>query len=100
MSSKRKAFPSSQPIKHESVQAPSENNKVEVAVRAFKDTWLRVKTDDKVVFETTLKKGSMEDWSANDRIEISGRDIGQLDFEINNKQIGLLGAVSAGSEKS
>jgi len=74
-----------------SVNAQSENDMVEVAVRASKDTWLRVKTDDKVVFETTLSKGSMETWTANDRIELSGRDIEQLDMEVNQKHIGFLG---------
>jgi len=78
-------------VKQKIVQAPSEDNKVEVAVRAEKNTWLRVKADDKVVFETTLPKGSMESWSADKRVELSGRDLEQLDMEINNKHIGLLG---------
>jgi len=78
-------------IKHEVVRAPSENNKVEVAVRAVKNTWLRVKTDDKVVFETILSKGSMESWSADNQIELSGRNIEQLDMEVNGKHIGSLG---------
>ena len=78
-------------IKHESVKAPSENHKVEVAVRAMRDTWVQVKTDDKVVFQTTLSKGSMENWSADNRIELSGRNIDQLDMEVNGKHIGSLG---------
>ena len=73
------------------VQAQSENNKVELAVRASKDIWIRVKADDKVVFETVLSKGSMESWSANNRIELSGRDLELLNMEVNNKQIGFLG---------
>lgn len=77
--------------KLESVKAPSENHKVEVAVRAMRDTWVQVKTDDKVVFQTTLTKGSMEDWSADNRIELSGRNIDQLDMEVNGKHIGSLG---------
>ena len=80
-----------QVFKHESVQIPSEDNKVEVAVRAVKDTFLRVKTDGNVVFETTLRKGSMESWSADKRIELSGRDIEQLDMEVNGKHVGSLG---------
>jgi hypothetical protein len=80
-----------QRINHESVQAQSENNKVELAVRASKDIWIRVKADDKVVFETILSKGSMESWSANSRIELSGRDLELLNMEVNNKQIGFLG---------
>ena len=86
-----KNVPVVQRIKHEVVQAQSENNKVEVAVRAVKNTWLRVKTDDRVVFETTLSKGSMESWSADNQIELSGRNIEQLDMEVNGKHIGSLG---------
>jgi len=80
-----------QEVKHEAVQAPSQDNKVEVAVRAVKDTWLRVKTDGQVVFETTLSKGSLESWSAKNKIELSGRDIEQLDMEVNEKHVGFLG---------
>ena len=78
-------------VKHESVKAQSENHKVEVAVRAVHDTWIEVKTDDKLVFQTTLNKGSMESWSADKRIELSGRNIEQLDIEVNGKHIGSLG---------
>ena len=89
---KRKGPPCNSPgIKHESVQAQSENNKVEVAVRAIKDTWIQVKADGNVVFQMTLSKGSMESWSADNRIELSGRDIEQLDMEVNGKHIGSLG---------
>jgi len=76
---------------HDSVQAPSADNRVEVAVRASRDIWLLVRADGKVVFETTLSKGSMETWSADNKIELSGRDIEWLDMEVNNKQIGFLG---------
>ena len=82
-------------IKHESVPAPSQNSKVEVAVRAVKETFLRVKADGHVVFETTLSKGSVESWSADKQIELSGRDIERLDLEVNGKHIGSLG----GSER-
>ena len=78
-------------IKHKSIQAQSENNKVEVAVRAIRSTWVQVKADGNVVFQMTLSKGSMESWSADNRIELSGRDIEQLDMEVNGKHIGSLG---------
>lgn len=77
--------------KHQVVPVQSEDNKVEIAVRATHDTWLRVKADDKVVFETTLSKGSMETWTADNHIELSGRNIDQLDMEVNGKHIGSLG---------
>jgi hypothetical protein len=33
----------------------------------------------------------METWSADNHIELSGRNIEQLDMEVNGKQIGYLG---------
>jgi len=33
----------------------------------------------------------MENWSADNRIELSGRDIEQLDMEVNGKHVGSLG---------
>jgi cytoskeletal protein RodZ len=78
-------------VQHESVQVQSEDDKVEVAVRAIKDTWIQVKADDRVVFQMTLSKGSMESWSADKRIQLSGRNIEQLDMEVNGKHVGSLG---------
>jgi cytoskeletal protein RodZ len=86
-----KSVPVTQEIKHEALQAQSENNKVEVAVRAMRNTWIQVKADGKVVFQMTLSKGSTESWSADDRIELSGKNIDQLDMEVNGKHIGSLG---------
>ena len=86
-----KSVPVAQEVKHKSIQAQSENNKVEVAVRAIRNTWIQVKADGHVVFQMTLGKGSMESWSADNRIELSGRDIEQLDMEVNGKHIGSLG---------
>jgi len=80
-----------QEIKHESVTAQSQNDKVEVAVRATRDTWMQVKADDKVVFQMTLNKGAMEDWTAENRLQISGRNLEQLDMEVNGRHIGSLG---------
>jgi hypothetical protein len=80
-----------QVLHHDAVVARSEDNKVEVAVRAVKDTWIQVKADDRIVFETTLSKGSMETWDADDHIELSGRHIEQLDMEVNGRHVGSLG---------
>ncbi|MDE2027297.1 MAG: DUF4115 domain-containing protein [Candidatus Omnitrophica bacterium] len=77
--------------RHTMVAAPSRNRKAEVAVRASRNVWLRVKTDGTVVFETVLRKGSLETWTAKDKIEMSGRDLQRLDMEINGKHVGFLG---------
>jgi len=88
---REKSSPASQEIKHKVIQAQSADNKVEVAVRAVKNTWLQVKVDGQVVFQMTLNKGSIENWSGDERIELSGRNIEQLDMEINGRHIGPLG---------
>ena len=72
---------------------PVENNmeNVTLTVRANKNSWLRVSADDQVVFQSTLRLGSVETWMAKDKIEISGKNINSLEFELNGKMIGSLG---------
>ena len=64
---------------------------VVLTARAKKDIWLIVKSDDQVVFQSTLSTGSVETWLANKNIEISGRNLNQLEFELNGKMMGPLG---------
>jgi len=64
---------------------------ITLTVRAQKNSWLRVKTDDDIVFQSTLKAGMVETWVANKEIEIAGRNISSLEFELNGKTIGTLG---------
>ena len=64
---------------------------VRLTVRANQNSWLRVKTDGVIVFQSTLKTGDVETWSADSEIEISGRNINQLEFELNGRMIGKLG---------
>ena len=61
-----------------------------VTVRAKKNNWMRVKADGKVVFESQLRAGSVETWKGNQKIEIAGKNLGELEFEINGKMIGTL----------
>ncbi len=65
---------------------------VQLAVRANRDSWLQVKADDKVVFQMTMKKGTTESWNADTRIELTGKNINELDIEVNGKHIGALGS--------
>jgi cytoskeletal protein RodZ len=76
----------------QSVKAQSASHKVELTVRAIKDSWIQVKADGKTVFSMTMRKGTMESWSANNQIEVSGRNISELDMEVNGKHIGTLGS--------
>ena len=77
--------------KQEAAPVQSQDSKVELAVRATRNTWIQVKTDGHVVFQMTLSKGSMESWSADNTIELSGKNLERLDVEVNGKHIGSLG---------
>ncbi len=73
--------------------------KVSLAVRVPRNTWIRVKADDKVVFQGRMKKGTMENWSAREQIEISGKNINELDLEVNGRHIGPLGGTERGAKR-
>mgnify|MGYP003394603371 CR=1 FL=1 len=73
-------------------ETPAEvvNKDIMITVRSKKNSWLRVKTDGETVFQTTLKQGVVESWSADENIEISGKNLAQLEIELNGKMIGNL----------
>lgn len=70
---------------------PPVQKEITLTVRAQKDSWLHVKADGLVVFQSTLPRGGVETWIAHDRIEISGKNINQLEFELNGKILSALG---------
>ncbi len=71
-------------------KAPS-TEEINLTVRAKRNSWLQVRVDGVVVFQSTLSRGAVEDWTAKDKIEISGKDINDLEFELNGKLISSLG---------
>jgi len=72
---------------------------VNLTVRANQNSWLRVKTDGIIVFQSTLRIGAVETWLADNEIEISGRNINRLEFELNGKMIGTLGRKDRNAKK-
>ena len=70
-----------------------------LSIRAQKNTWLQVKVDGSTVFESILKKGVSETWIAQKEIELSGKNINQLEFEVNGKMIGTLGREDSQAKK-
>ncbi|HQP09871.1 MAG TPA: DUF4115 domain-containing protein [Candidatus Omnitrophota bacterium] len=72
---------------------------VVLTVRAKQNSWLSVKTDGKVVFQSTLRLGAVETWKAQEEIEISGKNVSQLEFELNGKMIGALGQKDRNAKK-
>jgi len=86
--------PSSTPTETPKVSSPAmvkATENISLTVRAKKNSWLQVRADGVVVFQSTLNKGAVENWTANDKIEISGKNINDLEFEINGKLISSLG---------
>ena len=65
--------------------------KVRLTIRAKKSGWLQVKVDGNLVFQSTLEEGSTESWAAAKIIELSGKNIHNLEFEVNGKVVGGLG---------
>lgn len=49
--------------------------------------WLRVKSDGKVIFEHTLPAGSVENWKAQDELELWIGRAEALNFTLNGKKI-------------
>lgn len=94
------AVPAPKPVKPEVVAPPVVVQKnVILTVRANQNSWLRVKTDGSIVFQSTLRTGAVETWAADEEIEISGRNINQLEFELNGKMIGTLGRKDRNASK-
>ncbi len=73
--------------------------RTDLVVRAKKDSWVQVKVDDAVVFRSVLKKGAVETWHAKNTIELSGKDISDLEYELNGKIIGPLGKENRRAKK-
>lgn len=66
------------------------DREIMLTVRPKKDSWLRVEADGVTVFQSALNHGKSETWLAHERIEISGKNMQQLEFELNGKLIGAL----------
>ena len=66
------------------------DSEIMLTVRAKNDSWLRVEADGVTVFQSALNRGKSETWLAQKRIEISGKNMQQLEFELNGKLIGAL----------
>ncbi len=74
------------------IKAESSDHKVRLVVRAVKDSAIQVKADGKVVFQMTMKKGTVESWDADREILLSGKNINELDLEVNGSHLGALGS--------
>ncbi|MCB9758052.1 MAG: DUF4115 domain-containing protein [Candidatus Omnitrophica bacterium] len=75
----------------EETKALSATNKVSLSIKSRAAGWLQVKVDGNMVFQSTLRAGAVESWQADQTIELSGKNINNLEFEVNGKVLGQLG---------
>ncbi len=81
------------------IHSPAVNKNTTLTVKAKKNCWLQVKTDGNIVFQSALKKGDVNTWTANEKIEVTGKDINSLEYEVNGQMIGVLGRADREARK-
>lgn len=64
---------------------------IRLTIRAKDNCWMQVKNDGKNIFQGILRKGRIEGWKANEKIELSVGNAGVLELEVNGKIISNLG---------
>lgn len=64
---------------------------IKLTIRAKDNCWMQVKSDGKNIFQGILRKGRVEGWKANEKIELSVGNAGILELEVNGKIISSLG---------
>ncbi len=96
----------SEPLTIEDDQEPMVENakatagkKVTLSIKSRTTGWLQVKVDGNMVFQSTLRSGAAESWQAEKTIELSGKNINNLEFEVNGKTIGQLGKSQRGARR-
>lgn len=62
-----------------------------LGIIAHSDCWVTLKSDGRLIFHSTLKKGQSENWQAKDKIEVSLSDAGAVDVVVNGERIAALG---------
>lgn len=68
-----------------------EEEKIILVVRAKVKTWLQVKVDGKVFFQSVLAKGAAETWEAKEKIELWLGNAGGVQLELNGRLLEKIG---------
>ena len=72
-------------------KASEKMKNIHLTIKTKSKGWLQVKVDGNIVFQSIIDKGTIETWQANEMIEISGKSIHMLEFELNGNIVGPLG---------
>ncbi len=68
-----------------------QNKPIELALQSTQNVWMRVKTDDKIIFDGTLEAGKKKEWSSEKDLILWVARAEVLDFAINGKTVGKIG---------
>ncbi|MFH1594547.1 MAG: RodZ domain-containing protein [Candidatus Omnitrophota bacterium] len=74
------------------VAPPSHAKPIDLALKSDDDVWMKVKRDGKVVFEGIVGKNQSKSWAADNAIDLWVGRAEALDFTINGKFVGKIGA--------
>jgi hypothetical protein len=69
-----------------------EDEELVLIVEVIEPVWLRIKSDDQLIFEDTLKKGEKESWKAQKVFQVKIGNAGGVKFTLNNVSLGVQGA--------
>jgi hypothetical protein len=67
------------------------NKLVRVVVRTKEDSLLKVKVDGRVVYQSVLRRGRIETWTAKEKIELSVGNAAGVELEVGGKIMSPLG---------
>ena len=70
------------------------NKPIDLSLTGNNDVWMRIKADGKTVFTGTLGKGETGKWTAKYKMELWVGRAEALDFTVNGRLIGKVGAGS------
>lgn len=62
-----------------------------LGIKAKEDCWIQVKSDDKVIFEDVLPRGTIEVWEAKERIDLWVGNGIAIELQLNGKPLGSPG---------
>jgi len=88
---KKKAAPAAPEKTVVSAPVPVVAEKVVLVVRARAKTWLQVKVDGRVVFQSVLARGAAESWTAAKKIEMVIGNAGAVELELNGRILERIG---------
>ena len=69
----------------------SAGSAIEFELKAVDAVWVEVTVDGKILFQGILKKGSVENWSANDSVELWTGNAANMLLSVNKASIGSPG---------